>query len=80
MDHEQFEEFETHDIYLAAYFKISGCKMLKRYKQGARWIFVFANPAGSMKDLRVAYYAGKGMVSAKQYADEIINMKQLCFD
>jgi hypothetical protein len=74
------DKYETHDIYLAAYFKISGCKMSNRYRQGRRWFFVFENPGGTMRDMREAYYSGNGQVTAKQFADEIIAMKQLCFE
>jgi len=74
------EKYETHDIYLAAYFKLSGCRMVERNRQGRRVIFVFENPGGTMREMREAYYSGQGKVVAKQFADEIIAMKQLCFD
>jgi hypothetical protein len=74
------EEYETHEIYLAAYFFVSGCKYLRKHRQGPRVYFVFSNPAGSMKDLREAYYSDKGLVPAKKFADEIVRFKQLCFD
>ncbi len=73
-------ELETHDIYLAAYFLISGCKMMRRRKQGNRVYFVFTNPAGSMQDLREAFFSGQAKVAAHQYSQQIIAVKQLCFD
>lgn len=76
---DQDENFETHDIYLAAYLKISGCNYVKRYRQGPRVFFVFSNPGGSMKDLREAFYANKGTVPAKKFSDEVVSFKQLCF-
>lgn len=33
-----------------------------------------------MRDMREAYYSGEGKVAAKQFADEVIAMKQLCFE
>ena len=74
------EKYTTHDIYLAAYFRIAGCELVNRYKEGRRWNFVFSNPAGSMSDMREAYYSGKSKVEAKRYADEIRAMKELCFE
>lgn len=73
-------EFETHDIYLAAYLKVSGCNLMRRRKQANRVYFVFENPAGSIKDLREAYFSGQSKVQAHQYAQAIVAMKQLCFE
>jgi hypothetical protein len=74
------EKFETHDIYLAAYLKLAGCHMQNRRKQGARVFFVFTNPGGSLKQLREDYYSGKALVKASEYAKNVMDMKQLCFD
>lgn len=76
----QDQDYETHDIYLAAYLKISGCQMVRRRRQGQRVFFIFTNPGGSMADMREAYFSGKGQVVACSFAQEIMNMKQLCFD
>jgi hypothetical protein len=73
------DTFETHDIYLAAYFMTASCSLEGRRKQGARWYFIFKNPAGSMKELREAFYTDKGLVPASKYADAIKKVKELCF-
>jgi hypothetical protein len=73
-------EFETHDIYLASYLKIAGCTLVRRRKQANRVYFVFNNPAGSVKDLREAFFSGQAKVSAHEYSTTIISFKQLCFD
>jgi len=73
-------EFETHDIYLAAYLQVAGCTLIRRRKQANRVYFVFANPAGSIKDLREAFFSGQAKVSAHQYSTAIVSMKQLCFE
>lgn len=78
LDSEQ--EFETHDIYLASYLKISGCEMVRRRRQGPRVYFVFRNPGGSVIEMREAYYSGRGQVAANMFAQEIMNFKQLCFE
>lgn len=73
-------KYETHDIYLAAYFKLVGCKLINRYKQGSRrWVFVFES-SDDMKDIRAAYFSGSGKIVAKDFAREIQDFKQLCFE
>lgn len=74
------EEYETHDIYLAAYFTVAGCQMVRRRRAGQRVFFVFRNPAGSMQDMREAYYSNRGTVPAARYAQEVMAMKQLCHE
>lgn len=74
------EEYETHDIYLAAYLKYSGCqyKGRRQDRNGRRWWFKFFNPTG-FSELREAYFSGEGTVKAKDFVDEIQAMKELCF-
>jgi len=72
------KEYETHDIYLAAYLKICGCTFKQR-RQGSRVFFIFTNSAGSIQELREAYYQGTARVSPHQFAQDIIAFKQLCF-
>ncbi|MGH9920830.1 MAG: hypothetical protein ACRD6W_18420 [Nitrososphaerales archaeon] len=73
-------ELETHDIYLAAYLKLAACPLKNRRKQGPRVFFIFTNPGGSIRELREAFYSGKAVVKAHDYAQAIVAMKQLCFD
>lgn len=74
------DEVETNDIYFAAYLIVSGCTMIRKRQQGPRRYFVFTNPGGSLTELRDGYYANSATVKANQYAQQIISMKQLCFD
>jgi hypothetical protein len=74
------EEYETDDIYLAAYLNLAGCELVRRRKTGNKVMFVFTNPAGPIKDLREAYYSNKATVKANPYAQQIVNFKQLCFE
>jgi hypothetical protein len=74
------EEYETHDIYLAAYLMLAGCVLKRERKVNARKYFIFTNPAGSMSELRSAYYNGTGTVKAHDFTQKIIAMKNLCFD
>ncbi len=79
MSHTEEPDFETHDIYLAAYLSVAGCSFKNRRKQGNRWYFVFTNAGGPVSDMREAFFAGKAMVAASKYADEIRKFKELCF-
>jgi len=70
-------EFETHDIYLAAYLQIASCVLKRRRRQGPRVYFIFTNTGGPIKDLREDFYSGKAMVKAHQYSQSVIAMKNL---
>lgn len=72
-------QFETDDIYLAAYFMVASCQLVCRRKIGNKVIFVFENHAGSMADIREAYYSGKAQVKPHEYAQKLIACKNLCF-
>lgn len=74
------EEFETDDIYLAAYFMVSGCELERRRTVGQKVIFIFTNSGGSIKELRESYYSGKASVKAHQYSTAIVSAKKLCFN
>lgn len=73
------KEYETHDIYLASYLKISGCQMIRRRRQGQRVYFIFMNPAGSVEAMREAYYSGQGKVVANEMANAIKSFKEMCY-
>lgn len=73
-------EYETDDIYLAAYFNLSGCEMQRKRRMGQKVWFIFTNPAGSMKELRETYYSGKGSVKPHMYVQQILAFKAMCFD
>jgi hypothetical protein len=74
---ENNDEFECHDIYLAAYLKIAGCEMVRRRRQGNRVYFIFVNPGGNVWDLREAFFSGKGKIDAYRYSQEIKAFKEM---
>lgn len=74
------EEFETHDIYLAAYLQLAGCSLKNRRKQGPRVYFVFTNVGGPINELREAYFSGKAIVHPHAFAQLVIAYKQLCWE
>lgn len=73
------DEYETHDIYLAAYLSIAGCEYQGRRKQAHRVFFKFANVGGSMATLREDFFSGKAKVAASRYAEAVRTYKELCF-
>jgi hypothetical protein len=73
------EDFETHDIYLAAYLSIAGCNYQGKRQEGRRIFFKFTNSGGSIESLREAFYSNTGMVPAYKYSQSVIQYKQLCF-
>jgi len=74
------EEYETYDIYLAAYLMQAGCDMRRKRRQGNRVFFVFTNNGGSIKDLRDAFYSNQATVKAYDFSQKIKAMKELCFE
>lgn len=74
---DDLKEFETHDIYLAAFLDLSGCQLIRQRKQGQRKFFVFSNTGGPIKDLRDAYFATKVSMRPHEFAQKIIAYKQL---
>jgi hypothetical protein len=74
------DDYETDDIYLAAYLMLAGCQLLRRRKQGVKVYFIFVNPGGTMNEMREAYFSGKASVKPHDYAQKIIAVKNLCFE
>jgi hypothetical protein len=72
-------EYETPDIYLAAYFDVAGCTMKRKRNEGKRVFFVFENVAGSMKSMRDDFYSGRAKVIAHQFSERIKAYKEMCF-
>ncbi len=68
---------ETDDIYLGAYFMICSCELVSTRNIGQKVLFTFKNPAGSMSELRKAYFMG-ATGRLNEYAQKVITMKQLC--
>lgn len=73
------KEYETHDIYLAAYFKVCGCTLVRQRRQGPRKFFIFTSAADPMEKLREDYFAGRGRVDPYSYAQQVMAFKQMCF-
>jgi hypothetical protein len=68
------EEYQTRDLYFAAYIVSSQRRLKRTERSGYRVTFVFPREAGT---LHGAWLDGTGMVSAQSYAGAIRNLKQL---
>ncbi len=80
IDNNDYLDYETDDIYLAAYFMVSGCTYKGKKINGKKVIFIFENIGGSIKTLKSDYYSGVCKVKPYDYAQQVIAMKQLLFD
>ncbi len=74
----QEDQFETHDIYLAAFLSLAGCELKGRRKQGHRVFFIFTNVGGPIQSLREDFFSGRGKVVANKYASAVKEYKELC--
>ena len=80
MTTETDHEYETHDIYLAAYLHLAGCQLVRQRRQGARKFFIFTNSAGPISELRNAFFSGTANVKPHAFSQLVIAYKQMCFD
>lgn len=72
------KDFRTCDLYFAAFLKASGIAFLQSSKVGKKTYFVFESP-DNMRELRDGYFGGVAKVSALTHANEIRNLKRLCY-
>lgn len=68
---------ETDDMYLAAYYFISGCEYMGRRKVGSKVIFAFNSPLRPMSELTMDYYSGKAKVCAYDFAQRVTAVKKM---
>jgi len=77
--YENGEGYQTCDLYLAAFFLSTGCKMVRssRDLKTKRVYFVFEkNPL--MNELKVKYFSREAKVDALTFADNVKSLKSLC--
>lgn len=71
--------YQTCDLYLAAFFLSTGCKMVRstRDAKTKRVYFIFEkNPV--MMELKLNYFSREAKVDALSFADNIKSLKSLC--
>lgn len=71
--------YQTCDLYLAAFFLSTGCRMMRstRDAKSKRVYFIFEkNPV--MMELKLKYFSREAKVDALSFADNIKSLKSLC--
>lgn len=73
-------EYETTDLYYAAYLQTVGAPMLRTDRQGNgnRLTFVFGTDVVNIKELKAAWFNQTGRVSALLFSNNIKALKHQC--
>ena len=69
--------YKTCDLYLAAFFATSGCKIINTTRDKKKVYFAFDN-SDIINKLKSAYFLRRGNVDALSYADNVKSLKSLC--
>ena len=69
--------YKTCDLYLAAFFATSGCK-IKSTSRDQKKVYFFFDSTDIIEKLKSAYFLRQGNVDALSYADNIKSLKSLC--
>lgn len=72
----QDKEYETCDLYFAAFLQSAGCNMIKTRKDRTRFFFVFQD-LGGISQLKNEYFGRRSKVDALSYADRVQSLKSL---
>ncbi len=73
------DQFETSDLYFAAYLQVVGTPMLRHERSGTgRVTFVFDTSVVQIDALKTAWFSQQGKVAAMPYANAIKSLKSLC--
>jgi len=72
----QEKEYETCDLYFAAFLQCAGCQMVKTRKDKSRFFFVFSD-LGGIANLKNEYFGRRSKVDALSYADRVQSLKSL---
>lgn len=71
--------YQTCDLYLAAFFLSTGCKMVKSIRDSkTRRVYFIFEKNSLMQELKVKYFSREAKVDALTYADTIKSLKSLC--
>ena len=71
------EGYKTCDLYLAAFFATSGCKITATTRDKKKVYFYFDTPE-IINKLKSSYFLRQGTVDALSYADNVKSLKSLC--
>lgn len=76
MEHESRIQFDTSDLYLAAFLKVAAVPYLDATLEDGR-VWFFFEDTGGIKDLKAQYYSRTAKVAALTYKDEIVALKSV---
>jgi hypothetical protein len=71
-------QFQTKDLYLAAYLYAIQAKFVGIERHGKQCLFLFEDKA-SCEKMQQSYFAKQGKVVGKEFADAIRTLKDLLF-
>ena len=71
------EGYKTCDLYLAALFATSGCK-IKSTSQDKRKVYFYFEDTDIVQKLKASYFIRQCPVDALTYADNVKSLKSLC--
>ena len=73
------EPFKSKDLYLSAFLRAAGARMIDTERRGTIVIFVFEqNGDGMIHRLQTDYYNKSAKIDARTFVDEIKVLKTLC--
>lgn len=72
----QEKQYETCDLYFAAFLQCAGCDMVKTRKEKSKFFFIFQD-LGGISHLRNEYFGRRSKVDALSYADRVQSLKSL---
>lgn len=78
-ENENPNEYNTTDLYFAAYLQAASVPMIRTDRRGnGRLVFVFDSTMSNIEELKTAWFNQSGKVSAQIYASAIKNLKHIC--
>ena len=71
--------YQTCDLYLAAFFISTGCKMVKSYRdQRSKRVYFIFEKSSIVTELKLKFFSREAKVDALTFADNIKSLKSLC--
>ncbi len=71
-------EYQTTDLYFAAYLQVAGAPMKHTNVAKGRLTFVFDSTVANIVELQNAWFNHSGKVSALPYANAVKSLKHIC--
>jgi len=79
MKDNQKKEYGTSDLYLAAYLKCAGLKLLRTEKKGRKAIFIFRDVV-QRRNLVLKFVNDTAVCKVKKYRTALRDLKSFAFD